>query len=114
MKIVCISQVYWPDTASVAQHLVDLLQALSDHGHDVTVITSRHNYEHPEIMYPAMEHHNGVRIHRLSNTGFGKKTKLGRLADFLSFNVLISCKLLLLKRSECDAMIGLTSPPLLS
>ena len=26
MKIVCISQVYWPDTASVAQHLVDLLQ----------------------------------------------------------------------------------------
>ena len=50
MKIVCISQVYWPDTASVAQHLVDLLQALSDHGHDVTVITSRHNYEHPEIM----------------------------------------------------------------
>ena len=49
MKIVCISQVYWPDTASVAQHLVDLLQALSDHGHDVTVITSRHNYEHPEI-----------------------------------------------------------------
>ena len=100
MKIVCISQVYWPDTASVAQHLVDLLQALSDHGHDVTVITSRHNYEHPEIMYPAMEHHNGVRIHRLSNTGFGKKTKLGRLADFLSFNVLISCKLLLLKSTH--------------
>ena len=29
MKIVCISQVYWPDTASVAQHLVDLLQALT-------------------------------------------------------------------------------------
>ena len=59
MKIVCISQVYWPDTASVAQHLVDLLQALSDHGHDVTVITSRHNYEHPEIIYPAVEYCNG-------------------------------------------------------
>ena len=34
MKIICISQVYWPDTASVAQHLVDLLQALSGHYRD--------------------------------------------------------------------------------
>ena len=114
MKIVCISQVYWPDTASVAQHLVDLLQALSDHGHDVTVITSRHNYEHPEIIYPAVEYCNGVRICRIFNTGFGKRTKLGRLADFLSFNVLIMCRLLALRRSACDVMLGLTSPPLLS
>lgn len=51
MKIICISQVYWPDTASVAQHLVDLLQALSGQGHEITIITSRHNYEHPEIIY---------------------------------------------------------------
>lgn len=55
MKIICISQVYWPDTASVAQHLVDLLQALSGQGHEVTIITSRHNYEHPEIIYPSRE-----------------------------------------------------------
>ena len=114
MKIVCISQVYWPDTASVAQHLVDLLQALSDHGHEVSVITSRHNYEHPEVIYPASECHNGVVIHRLFNTGFGKATKWGRLTDFLSFNFLIVCKLLFLTRSSCDVLVGLTSPPLLS
>lgn len=114
MKIVCISQVYWPDTASVAQHLVDLLQALSGHGHEVTVITSRHNYEHPEIIYPDHENCERVHILRLSNTGFGKRTKPGRLVDFLSFNFLIVWKLLFISRKKCDVMIGLTSPPLLS
>lgn len=114
MRIVCISQVYWPDTVSVAQHLVDLLQALSGHGHEVTVITSRHNYEHPEITYPMHEYHEGVNIKRLLNTGFGKKTKLGRLVDFSSFNVLTALKLLLLNRQSCDILIGMTSPPLLS
>lgn len=114
MKLVCISQVYWPDTASVAQHLVDLLQALSGQGHEVTVITSRHNYEHPEIVYPSHECSDGVHIYRLPNTGFGKQTKLGRLVDFLSFNFLIIWKLLFISRRSCDAMIGLTSPPLLS
>ncbi len=114
MKIICISQVYWPDTASVAQHLVDLLQALSGQGHEVTIITSRHNYEHPEIIYPARECCERVHIHRLPNTGFGKQTKLGRLVDFLSFNFLIAWKLLFIGRKSCDVMIGLTSPPLLS
>lgn len=114
MKIVCISQVYWPDTASVAQHLFDLLKRLSHRGHQVSIITSRHNYEHPEVVYRRSEYQDGVLIYRLANTGFGKKTKLGRLVDFLSFNLLIVWKLLFVSRKKCDVMIGLTSPPLLS
>lgn len=114
MKIICISQVYWPDNVAVAQHLYDLLKLLSTRNHEVTIITSRHNYEHPEIIYPARECCERVHIHRLPNTGFGKQTKLGRLVDFLSFNFLIAWKLLFIGRKSCDVMIGLTSPPLLS
>lgn len=114
MKIICISQVYWPDNVAVAQHLYDLLKLLSTRGHEVTIITSRHNYEHPEIVYPAREYKDRIFIYRLSNTGFGKQTKLGRLVDFLSFNFLIVWKLLFINSKSCDAIIGLTSPPLLS
>ena len=110
MKIICISQVYWPDTASVAQHLVDLLQALSGQGHEITIITSRHNYEHPEIIYPARECCERVHILRLPNTGFGKQTKLGRLVDFLSFNFLIAWKLLFISRKSCDVMVKCQRP----
>lgn len=114
MKILVISQVYWPDTASVSQHLSDLLEALTEKGHIVTVFTSRNNYENPSIRYNKNDNTKGVIIKRISNTAFGKKTKIGRIIDFLSFNFLIGLKMLFVNKKTCDLIIGLTSPPLLS
>ena len=93
MKILVISQVYYPDTASTAQHLSDLLEALSKKGHEVTIFTSIRKYENPSIKFSKKETVNGVKIERLFNTGFGKKNKLSRVCDFLSFNFLILLKL---------------------
>ena len=114
LKILAISQVYYPDTASVSQHLTDLLENLSNKGHDVTVFSSKRDYENPEISYPRNELVNNVKIHRIDNTGFGKKKIIFRLIDFFTFNLLIFSKLLFIKKREYDLIIGLTSPPLLS
>jgi colanic acid biosynthesis glycosyl transferase WcaI len=114
LKILAISQVYYPDTASVSQHLTDLLENLSNKGHDVTVFSSKRDYENPEISYPKNELVNNVKIHRIDNTGFGKKIIIFRLIDFFTFNLLIFYKLLFIKKREYDLIIGLTSPPLLS
>ena len=114
MKILAISQVYFPDTASVAQHLTDLLEALASKGHSVSVFTSRRKYEDPKVMFPNREEQRNVKVFRINNTGFGKKNKLSRLCDFLSFNLLISLKLLLLKSKEYDLIVGMTTPPLIS
>jgi len=114
MKILAISQVYWPDTASVSQHLSDLLELLAKKEHEVTVFTSKNNYEDSSIKYPNEEINRGVSIFRINNTGFGKKTKIGRLIDFFTFNALIFLKMLFLKKKSYDLIIGLTSPPLLS
>jgi glycosyltransferase involved in cell wall biosynthesis len=114
MRILSISQVYWPDTASTAQHLSDLLEILSNKGHNVTVITSRRKYEDPKIIFPPKELNKGVSIIRIKNSGFGKKRKIFRLIDFITFNFLILLKLLMLKKESFDVIIGMTSPPLLS
>lgn len=114
MNILAISQVYWPDTASVSQHLVDLLKALSTEGHGVTVITSRVDYENRRIKYAAYEERNNVKIIRIRNTAFGKSSKIFRLFDFVSFNILILFKLLFIPKNSFDLMIGLTQPPLIS
>jgi glycosyltransferase involved in cell wall biosynthesis len=114
MRILSISQVYWPDTASTAQHLSDLLEFLSNKGHEVTVITSNRKYENPKIVFPRKELNNGVSIIRIKNSGFGKKRKVFRLIDFITFNLLILLKLLMLKKESFDVIIGMTSPPLLS
>ena len=114
MKIIALSQVYYPDTASVAQHLTDLLEELIKNGHDVSIITSRNNYENPTIKYKKIETHNGVTIERLHNTGFGKQYILGRLIDYISFNIIITIKMLFRSSNNYEVVLGLTTPPLLS
>ena len=68
MKILAVSQVYFPDTASVSQHLTDLLERLASHGHEVTVFTSVREYERPNVLYTGHDEVNGVKIYRLKNT----------------------------------------------
>ena len=114
LNILAISQVYYPDTASVSQHLTDLLENLSNKGHDVTVFSSKRDYENSKINYPKYELINNVKIHRISNTSFGKKNIISRLIDFFTFNVLIFFKLLFIKKNKYNIIIGMTSPPLLS
>lgn len=114
LKILAISQVYFPDTASVSQHLTDLLENLERSGHNVTVISSQRDYENPKIIYPKKQYINGVQINRIKNTGFGKRNKLSRTIDFFTFNVLLLLRLLVIKKERYDIILGLTSPPLLS
>jgi glycosyltransferase involved in cell wall biosynthesis len=114
LKILAISQVYYPDTASVSQHLTDLLEALSKKGHDVTVYSSIRDYENPKKIFSKKQIVNNVKIHRIKNTGFGKKNKISRLSDFITFNLLIFIKLLFVTKNRFDIIVGMTSPPLLS
>ncbi|MBX2924874.1 MAG: glycosyltransferase family 4 protein [Chitinophagaceae bacterium] len=114
MRIIAISQVFWPDTASTAQHLYDFVEELTGKGHNVTVYTSRNAYENTVVKFPASEVYRNIVIKRISNTGFGKKHVSGRLLDFFSFNLLLFFKLLFVKKRSFDIMIGMTSPPLIS
>ena len=114
MKILIITQVFWPDTASTAQHLGDIAELLASNGHTVSVFTSRFSYEDPSLAFSTLENHKGIEIRRLRNTSFGKSSMIGRLADFFSFNFLILFQLLKVRRGEFDLFLGMTSPPLIS
>lgn len=114
MDFLIISQVFWPDTASTAQHLFDLSEELVQKGHKVTVYCSRYAYENNNIKFPRQEDYKGITIKRLNNTRFGKKNTVGRLVDFSSFNFLLFFKLMGLRKKAFDVMIGMTSPPLIS
>jgi len=112
MRILLLNQVFYPDVVATAQHLSDLAVALAERGHQVTVVSSRQAYEHPETVFPSCETWKGVKIHRVFSTRFGKGAKWRRAADFISF-LLFSCfRLLLLPRH--DVVVALTTPPLIS
>src|SRR5690349_17019538 len=112
MKILLLNQAFYPDVVSTAQHLCDLAQGLAQAGHEVTVLCSSRGYDHPDLRLPRRERLNGVGIIRLSCSGFGKGARWRRAADFATF--LLSCSARLLLLPHFDLVVGLTSPPLIS
>src|SRR6266446_4903592 len=112
MHFLLLNQTFHPDVASTAQHLSDLALGLAAHGHQVTVVTSRRAYDHPEKLFPKQETWKGIRICRIGSTGFGKGARWRRAADFGSFIALGALRLAVLPRP--DAVVALTSPPLIS
>jgi colanic acid biosynthesis glycosyl transferase WcaI len=114
MRILFISQVFYPDTVSVSQHLTDLAEKLVEEGHEVTVYTSCYPYEEKTHCYSKSEDYHGVIIERLWQSSFGKGSTLTRLFDFVTFYFSISIKLLSANLKKFDVIVGTTVPPLLS
>jgi len=112
VKILLLNQAFYPDVVATAQHLTDFALALAERGHEVTVVSSRRAYEHPETIFPAGENWRGVKILRVFSTRFGKQAKWRRAADFASFLFFSSVRLLFLPRH--DVVVSLTTPPLIS
>ena len=112
MKFLLLNQTFYPDVASTAQHLTDLALRLVERGHEVTVVTSRRAYDHPEKQFPKRELWRGIQIYRIGSTGFGKGAKWKRAADFGSF--ILSCCGRLFTLPRPDVVVALTSPPLIS
>jgi glycosyltransferase involved in cell wall biosynthesis len=110
-SILFINQHYWPDLASTAQHLTDLSEYLAEQGFDVHVLCSRGHYLSGSMEVPAEETHNGVHIHRVRATAFGRDTVLGRITDYASFYS--STLVRVLAGPAYDYIVTLTTPPLL-
>ena len=112
MKILILNQVFYPDVVSTAQHASDLAKALTQAGHEVTVVCSSRGYDDPRIRFPKLEIWNAVNIIRIRSTGFGKASKLRRVTDFGTF--MASCALRLWLLPHFDVVVAMTSPPLIS
>jgi len=112
MKVLLLNQCFWPDVVSTAQHLTDLAVELAAEGHEVTVVTGDRGYDDPSRRFPRRETWRGIRIIRIPALSLGKKSRWRRALGFASF--LISCSVRLLLLARFDAVIALTSPPLIS
>jgi colanic acid biosynthesis glycosyl transferase WcaI len=110
-RLLFINQYYWPDHASTAQHLTDLVEALAAQGHECHVLCARGRYKPGSPRPPAFEVHNGVHIHRVPSTSMGRKSTFTRMADYLSFYARALAGALTLPRF--DVIVTLTTPPII-
>lgn len=97
---------------ATGQYLAEVALRLAEEGHQVTVVTSRRAYDNSDIRFSQRETWRGVEIYRVGSTRFGKTAKWRRAADFASFIVCCCSRLVLLPRH--DAVMALTTPPLIS
>ena len=112
MRILLLNQTFHPDVVATAQVLSDFAVGLVERGHHVTAIASQRAYDNPTQRFPARETWRGVEIQRLPSVGFGKASLWRRAADFGFFSAVTALRLFTLPRY--DAVVALTSPPLVS
>jgi len=112
VRVVLLNQYYAPDEAATAQLLGDLGQGLAAAGHEVSVICCRRSYTDPSVRYPAREEIRGVAVRRTWATAFGRGSKAGRLADYMTF--LAGAAWRMLRQPRPDVVISLSTPPLVA
>lgn len=111
-KLIFVNRFYAPDLSATSQILTDVTEALAQHGHAVTVMTSRMSYDGDDA-YPSRETLNGVTVHRIWTTRFGRGSTVGRAFDYLTFYLSISFSLLF-RLAKSDILVAKTDPPMLS
>jgi len=112
VRILLINQTYHPDVVATAQHGHDLARHLASHGHLVQVITSRSIYGQKGASLPAHEIIEGVEVHRVGRSLFGKAGIVARIADFILFYLMAGFRAFRVQRP--DAVICFTTPPFIA
>jgi colanic acid biosynthesis glycosyl transferase WcaI len=112
VRILLLNQVFHPDVAATAQHAHDLARHLVAHGHEVDVIASRSIYGEKGATLPKRETIDGVHVHRVGRSLFGKAGIRARLLDFAMFYVAATFKAFTIRRP--DVVICFTTPPFIA
>ncbi len=112
MRIILLNQAFYPDHAATAQHAHDLAKHLVGKGHEVAVVASRSIYGSKGAALPKRETIDGIEVHRVGKSLFGKSTILARMIDFVLFYVLALFKVLTVKRP--DVIVPFSTPPFIA
>jgi colanic acid biosynthesis glycosyl transferase WcaI len=112
-RLIFINRFFAPDHSATSQILSDLAFDLAGVGREVRLVTSRQIYDDPKAALPQRETINGVDVHRVASTGFGRAALIGRSIDYVSFYRSVRRCLDELVRPG-DIVIAKTDPPLMS
>jgi glycosyltransferase involved in cell wall biosynthesis len=112
MRVLLINQTFYPDVAATAQHGHDLARHLVAQGHQVSVIASRSIYGKAGTALPAYEKVDGIEIHRVGRSFYGKAGLLARTTDFALFYLLTAAKAIQI--GHHDVSVCFTTPPFIA
>ena len=112
-RLIFLNRFFYPDHSATSQILSDLAFHLGARGADVHTITSQQLYDSPRTSLPKYEAVNGVHVHRVATTGFGRSALWGRSLDYASYYGAMWRRARSLV-GQGDVLIAKTDPPLAS
>jgi colanic acid biosynthesis glycosyl transferase WcaI len=112
-RIIFLNRYFYPDHSATSQILSDLAFHLAAAGRNVHVVTSQQIYDDPAARLPSDEVVNGVHVHRVSTTRFGRSNLIGRGLDYLTFYWSM-WRYIVSIAQRGDILVAKTDPPLLS
>ncbi len=110
--LLIMAQAYPPDPNSGGQHLHDVASEMVRRGHRVLVLTANRGYENASIRLPRRQVLDGVEIHRLPLSSFGKASLFTRLLGGVTF--VLQCMWRGLITRRLVRILAGTSPPMIS
>ncbi len=113
LKIHFVNRYFYPDYSATSQLLTDLAFFLARRGDSVVVHTSRQLYGRAAAALPHKELVNGVEVHRVWTSRFGRKNLIGRVIDYATFYLSVSWRLAV-EVSKGDIVVAKTDPPIIS
>jgi colanic acid biosynthesis glycosyl transferase WcaI len=113
MKLILVNRYFFPDESATSRMLTSLAQSLVNSGWSVHVLTSRSLHNDLSVQLAEREHVEGIEVHRLRTTTFGRGWLPGRAIDYVTFHLATIWRLLRLAHRD-DICVVCTDPPLLS
>lgn len=113
MKIILANRYLYPDESATSRMTSSLAFALARKGFAVHGLASRQFHNDRARLLPARQMTNGITIHRLATSGFGRDRLWGRALDYLTFHLCAVLWVLWHVRPG-DVFVVCTDPPLLS
>jgi colanic acid biosynthesis glycosyl transferase WcaI len=112
MRVYLVNRYFWPDESATSQLLTDLAEDLQAAGHEVHAFTSRQLYNQPQAYLPREQLWQGIRIHRLPTSFFGRRHFAGRFFDIITFHLALRFAHGITVKP--DAWFVMTDPPLIA
>lgn len=112
-KVVFVNRFFYPDHSATSQILTDLAFDLARDGYDIHVVASRLLYDNPAGELPPYEVVQGVKVHRVWSTRFGRDNLVARAMDYFTFYLGAIWSLWRLAGRD-TVLVAKTDPPLIS
>lgn len=111
MKLLILSEYFYPDKSSTPKVLTELAEDIVKNGIEVDVITSNSSYRSQNRDLKAREIHEGINIKRVYSSKFNRNKALGRIINYLTF--LVSSFINTIIKNDYDYILLVSNPPVL-